>query len=52
MTNQPMREKHLKLELGRSFWFGISFAAGCFGFGWIPFISVMAAGTIFGDKLT
>lgn len=31
MNKQP-------INLGKSFWLGISFTAGCFGFGWIPFV--------------
>ena len=37
-----MTEKKIMktIELGNSFWLGISFAGGVFGFGWIPFCIV------------
>jgi hypothetical protein len=35
-------EKKIKeIELGKSWWVGISFTAGCFGFGWIPFAVII-----------
>ncbi len=30
-------KKKLEINLGNSFWIGISFAGGVFGFGWQPF---------------
>ncbi len=38
--------KIVKIELGNSFWLGISFAGGVFGFGWIPFFIVSLADAI------
>jgi hypothetical protein len=37
MGNMNKSECKVTLDLGSSFWIGISFAAGCFGFGWLPF---------------
>ncbi len=37
----------MEIELGQSFWLGISFAAGCFGFGWKPFRWVFIMSLLF-----
>lgn len=34
------QRKQISIELGGSFWLGVSFVAGCFGFGWGPFTIV------------
>lgn len=36
-----MKEKEIiEIEPGNGWWIVVSFSAGCFGFGWIPFIFV------------
>lgn len=43
MEAKKMNNKKIEIELGISWWMGISFAGGCFTNNWIPFIVVIIA---------
>lgn len=44
------RKNEIDINLGGGFWLGISFTAGCFGFGWLPFLVVVCIFLIIGEK--
>ena len=43
LVNKAMKNERIKIShnIGTSGWAAISFTAGCFGFGWGPFIIIM-----------